>query len=298
MRDFTAGHISTDEAAATARHAARRARQASSCEFVPGVSYRNLLIYRGGQTPPPFTADTRATPPHDLTDKSVLDDYPRGPGSDLLNQLMSDSVAVFADHPVNVARRRARQAAGHEHLAVGAGHAPALPPFAKIYGKRGAMITAVDLLRGLAALDRLAADRRARRDRLSRHRLRRQGALRRSRPWPTPTWSASTSKRTDEASHEGNAAAKIKALEEIDRHIVGPLHAALARQRRVSDSGHARPSHAAAHQDAQPRRRAVRDGRQRASRPTTAQTYDEPTAARSSLAFDEGWKLMRYFLGS
>ncbi len=67
------------------------------------MSYRNLLIYRGGDRPPPFTADTRATPPHDLTDKSVLDDYPRGPGSDLLNQLMSESVAIFADHPVNVA---------------------------------------------------------------------------------------------------------------------------------------------------------------------------------------------------
>ena len=74
----------------------------------------------------PFSPDTRTTPPHDLTDKSVLDDYPRGPGSDLLNHLMSESVGLFADHPVNVARRAAGQAAGHERLALGPGqHAAA-----------------------------------------------------------------------------------------------------------------------------------------------------------------------------
>ena len=94
MRDFTADHISTAEAtellAALASELGR-----PNLEFVPGVSYRNLLIYRGGDSPPPFTVDTRATPPHDLTDKSVLDDYPRVPGSDLLNQLMSESVGGF-----------------------------------------------------------------------------------------------------------------------------------------------------------------------------------------------------------
>ena len=106
MRDFTAGHISTDEARGLLATAAEHLSGGGRWEFIPGVSYRNLLIYRGGQVPPPFTADTRATPPHDLTDRSVLEDYPRGPGSDLLNQLMSDSIALFRDHPVNQARRQ------------------------------------------------------------------------------------------------------------------------------------------------------------------------------------------------
>ena len=75
-------------------------------QFHPGVSYRNLLVVRGAEQPAPFSPDTRTTPPHDLTDKSVLDGYPRGPGSDLLTQLMSDSAALLAEHPVNVARRR------------------------------------------------------------------------------------------------------------------------------------------------------------------------------------------------
>ena len=56
----------------------RRSWAAIACSFIPGVSYRNLLVYRGAGRPAPFGTDTRATPPHDLTDKSVLDDYPAG----------------------------------------------------------------------------------------------------------------------------------------------------------------------------------------------------------------------------
>ncbi|HEV3023010.1 MAG TPA: phosphoglycerate mutase, partial [Pirellulales bacterium] len=68
MRDFTAGHISTDEASQLL--AACQLRLGSpQMQFVPGVSYRNLLIYRAGGEAAPFSSDTRATPPHDLTDR-------------------------------------------------------------------------------------------------------------------------------------------------------------------------------------------------------------------------------------
>ena len=102
-----------------------RARRSSAATQLAVLSRASAIaicwsIAAAGR-PAPFSPDTRTTPPHDLTDKSVLDDYPRGPGSDLLNQLMSESVALFAEHPVNVARRAARQAAGHEHLALGPG---------------------------------------------------------------------------------------------------------------------------------------------------------------------------------
>ncbi|HKD37551.1 MAG TPA: phosphoglycerate mutase, partial [Pirellulales bacterium] len=91
MRDFTAGHVSTEEASELLATAQERLGS-DELQFYPGVSYRNLLIFRGEKQPAPFTKDTRTTPPHDLTDKLVLDDYPRGPGSALLNQLMSDSI--------------------------------------------------------------------------------------------------------------------------------------------------------------------------------------------------------------
>ena len=101
----------------------------------------------------------------------------------------------------------------------------------------------------------------------------------------------------DEASHEGRADEKVKALEAIDRHIVGPLLEALAEGiRRMASAGLAGPPNAASHEDAQPRRRADGDGRQRTSRPDGFDRYDDPTAARSDLVFPEGWRAMGYFI--
>ena len=119
------------------------------------------------------------------------------------------------------------------------------------------MITAVDLLRGLAALIGWRADRSARARPATPTPTTPPRAGTRSRPWTTTDLVCVHVEATDEASHEGDAAAKIKALEEIDRHIVGPLHEALASAGRLSHPGHARPSHAAADQDAQPRLRAA-----------------------------------------
>ena len=202
---------------------------------------------------------------------------------------------MFAEHPVNVERRRAGKLPATNIWLWGQGRAPAVPPFAEIYGKQGAMITAVDLLRGLAAL-------------IGWRRIEVPGAT----GYLDTDYAAKGRyaiealadtdlvcvhvEATDEASHEGNAAAKIKALEEIDRHIVGPLHRALAAAGRVPHSGHARPSHAAAHQDAQPRRRAVRAGRHghRGRRAADVRRADGGP-------FDAGLRrrleLMGYFLG-
>src|SRR5947207_13680764 len=106
MRSFTADHVSTAEATDILKTCQEQIG-ADYLEFIPGVSYRNLLIYRGEKQAAPFTRETRATPPHDLIDKSVADDFPRGPGSDVLNDLMERSVGLFANHPVNAAREKA-----------------------------------------------------------------------------------------------------------------------------------------------------------------------------------------------
>jgi len=293
MRDFTAGHISTEEATQLLATAQERLG-GERLQFYPGVSYRNLLVYRGAAAAAPFSTDTRATPPHDLTDKSVLDDYPRGPGSDLLNQLMHDSVAVFADHPVNVARRRAGKLPATNIWLWGIGRTPSLRPFAEVYGRRGSMITAVDLLRGLAALvgwrrievpgatgyldtdyaakGRYAVEALADTDIICVH-----------------------VEATDEASHEGNVAAKIKSLEEIDRHIVGPLYEAIKSHgdyRILVTPDHPTPVRTKTHSHGAVPLAIAGSG----IAPDDAQTYDEPASARSKLAFDPGWKMMRYFL--
>ena len=71
MKSFTAGHISSAEAAELMK-AAQEALGGPQLQFYPGVSYRNLVVYRGAGRPAPFSPDTRTTPPHDLTDGSVL----------------------------------------------------------------------------------------------------------------------------------------------------------------------------------------------------------------------------------
>ena len=151
MKDFTADHI-TDEEAAELLQTVQQELGSDILEFIPGVSYRNLLIYRGENAETPFSNDTRTTPPHDLTDNSVIHDFPRGPGSDLLCSLMSHSVELFENHPVNQKRIAARGLPTTNIWLWGLGITPKLPDFKDVYGKRGKMITAVDLLRGIAAL--------------------------------------------------------------------------------------------------------------------------------------------------
>jgi 2,3-bisphosphoglycerate-independent phosphoglycerate mutase len=294
MRDFTAGHISTHEAAELLGTAERQLAD-DRLAFVPGVSYRNLLLVHGGRQPPPFSADTRTTPPHDLSDKSVLENYPRGPGSDLLNQWMSDSVAWFAEHPVNQARRAAGKPPATNVWLWGLGRRPSLEPFADVYGVAGAMITAVDLLRGLANLvgwrniavpgatgytdtdyaakGRYATEALDESDLVCVH-----------------------VEATDEASHEGDAHGKVKALEEIDRHIVSPLVdrlAALGDWRLLVTPDHPTLLRTKTHSHGNvPFVMAGSDVNADQYR-----TYDDQTAAGSKLTFPEGWKLMQYFLG-
>lgn len=295
MREFTAGHISTNEAKSLLATAQERLGN-DEMQFFPGVSYRNLMICRGDRRPVPFSSDTRTTPPHDLTDKSVLDDYPRGPGSALLNQLMSDSVGLFADHPVNIQRRAEGKPPATNIWLWGQGRTPALRPFAETYhGVRGAMITAVDLLRGLAAL-------------MGWRRIEVPGAT-----GYTDTDYAAKGRyaidalgdtdlicvhveATDEASHEGNAAAKIKALEEIDQHIVAPLAKALAAQgdyRILISPDHPTPLRIKTHSHGAVPFAMSGTG----IAPDAATTYDELAAAKSPLSFDAGWRLMGKFLG-
>ena len=298
MQSFTAGHISTEKATellATAQKELVGPEYEGVLQFVPGVSYRNLLLFRGAKKTAPFSKDTRATPPHDLTDKSVANDLPSGPGSDLLNDLMTRSRALFANHPVNLARKAAGKSPATNVWLWGLGRTPSLTPFEKLHGKRGAMITAVDLLRGLAALigwerievpgatgyldtdyaakGRYAVEALAKTDVVCVH-----------------------IEAPDEASHEGRADAKIKALEEIDAKIVAPLHEALQKYgdyRILVSPDHPTPVRTKTHSHGFVPLTICGAG----ITADSFSTYDEPTAGESSLSFDEGWQMMSYFMG-
>jgi 2,3-bisphosphoglycerate-independent phosphoglycerate mutase len=300
MRDFTADHISTEEGtqllAAAQESLASNPKFRGALQFTPGVSYRNLLLWRGDKLSAPFSmADTKTRAPHDITDQTVINDYPRGPGSDVLTELMTASVDVFRDHPVNAARIRAGKRPATNIWLWGLGQAPKLKPFTEQYGPRGAMITAVDLLRGIAALvgwDRIevagatgyldtdyAAKGRAAIDALAKYDI-----------------VCVHVEASDEASHEGRGDEKVKALEEIDRHVVGPLLAALEKQgewRMMISPDH--PTFLRTKVHTHGNVPVAMAGTRIA--PDEFTTYGDTNAANSKLAFDEGWNLMPWFIG-
>jgi 2,3-bisphosphoglycerate-independent phosphoglycerate mutase len=302
MVDFTADHISTAEAtellAAAQETLIDQAAaetlfglESSQLRFVPGVSYRNLLIYRARPSvPAPFSAQTRSRAPHDLTDLPVDHEYPRGPGSDLLVSLMERSAELFADHPINLARRQAGKRIATNLWLWGLGGAPRLPSFRSLHGVQGAMITAVDLLRGIAALcewprievagatgyldtdydakGRAAVDALEQYDLICVH-----------------------IEAPDEASHEGRHDAKIEALQRIDEAIVGPLVKKLescGEYRILVSPDHPTPCSTKKHSHGD-----VPFLIAGSSVTADAQSsYDEVAARASGWRFDRGWDLM------
>ena len=296
MRDFTAGHISTDEARQLLTDLQTELSD-PTLDFRAGVSYRNLLIYRGATQPAPFSAETQGTPPHDLTDQSIVDDYPRGPGCDWLSQWMQRSAEVFADHPVNVARVAAGRLPATHIWLWGLGRTPQLPAFVDRFGLRGRMITAVDLLRGLALLmgwrciEVPGATGYTDTDYGAKGRYAAQALAD-----PEVDIVCVHVEATDEASHEGDADAKIKALEEIDRHIVAPVHQALADQgdyRILVSPDHPTFLRTKTHSHGYVPWAMCGTGVDRDS----SQTYDEVVASASRWTFDKGHELMAFFIG-
>ncbi len=142
MVDFSAGHIGSDEARGLMGDLARELA-AEDLSFHPGVSYRHLMVWRHG------ISGARCTPPHDITGQKVGPFLPKGPGAERLNTLMQRSRDMLRDHRVNGDRiSRGRRPATSIWL-WGQGKRPALPTFQEKYSLSGAVISAVDLLKGI-----------------------------------------------------------------------------------------------------------------------------------------------------
>ncbi len=301
MEDFTAGHISNDEArellAAVQTGLAQCFPElAASWQFVPGVSYRNLLIHRGqaGEAPP-LGNELRSVPPHDLMDKAVADAFPRGRGSRLLTEIMAASEAWLAGHPINVARRAAgKRPATHVWL-WGVGKAPAMPSFASLHGVSATMITAVDLLRGLASLSgwqrREVAGATGYLD--TDYAAKARAAI---EELASADLVCVHVEAPDEASHQGDTAEKVTAIERIDQLIVAPLakHLAGLGEHRILIC----PDHPTFLSTKTHSRGSVPYLIAGTDIPAdSAVTYGESAAATGSLT-DPGWQLMNDFLST
>jgi 2,3-bisphosphoglycerate-independent phosphoglycerate mutase len=298
MRDFTAGHISSEDGAPLIRalqhELGGRELAGGVLEFHPGVQYRNILVWRGRSASSPLEG-TKTQAPHDIPDKPVADYLPQGPGAEILVSLMEASKPILAAHPATAKRTAEGNKPATQIWLWGQGKAPRMAPFAQVYGGRGAIISAVDLVRGVGVL-------------LGWHRIDVPGAT-----GYLDTNYANKGKYAvealgafdlvcvhveapDEASHEGKAAEKVKALEQIDEHIVGPLLDALphyGEYRVLIEPDHRTTLATRAHAHGAVAFAACGTDLE----PNGADRYDEPTAATTGLSFDPGWQLMKWWLG-
>ena len=298
MRDFTAGHISSEEGAplskALQKEFGGKEVAGGTLEFHAGVQYRNILVWRG-HSPTSILEGTKAQAPHDIPDKPVAGYLPTGPAAEMLNAMMEASKPILAAHPVNAKRIAEGKKPATQIWLWGQGKAPRMDPFAHVYGGRGAIISAVDLVRGVGTL-------------IGWHRIDVPGAT-----GYLDTNYANKGRfaiealgafdlvcvhveAPDEASHEGKALEKVKALEQIDEHIVGPLLDALPRYKEyriLVEPDHRTTLKTRAHAYGAVAFAAC--GTDIA--PDSADRYDEPTAATTGLNFDPGWHLMKWWLG-
>ena len=215
MKDYSAGHISTAEARELVASLQELVRQ-SPLSLYPGVSYRHLLVWSGGRT------DLHATPPHDITGEPVAayqEVYRQEP---LILSFMERAAALLADHPVNRARIAAGKSPANAVWLWGQGKSPRMPTLKEQFGLSGAMISAVDLLKGLgvyAGLDKI--DVPGATGYLDTNYDGKVDAA--IQALETGNFVYVHIEAPDEAGHEGSLHKKLEAIEAFDARVVGPV---------------------------------------------------------------------------
>ncbi|RMF22558.1 MAG: cofactor-independent phosphoglycerate mutase [Deltaproteobacteria bacterium] len=287
MDDFTAGHVSTEEAKEII-DSIQAELGSEEIEFHAGVSYRHVMVWHGGPTA------LETVPPHDITGQAVAEYRPRGDGAERLAEISKRAREVIADHPVN--RRRAERG---DKLVTdvwlwGQGKRPAMPTLGERFGIRGGVITAVDVVGGLgrlAGLDRIdvpgvtgfvdtnyegkgsyAVDALAERDLVFVH-----------------------VEAPDESGHMGDAQLKVRAIEDLDEKVIGTILSGLegcGPYRIMVLPDHATPVSVRTHTP-DPVPFAIFDSRDSGG---SGLSYDERQAASTGEMLPRGHELMALFL--
>jgi len=288
MEDFTAGHISQREADQLIGDL-NRFIGGDRCRFHSGVSYRNLMIAAPG-------ADFRpnCVPPHDFPGKPVADRLPTGPGADWVAGIMEEARALLETHEVNEVRRDLGENPATNIWLWGQGRPMALESFQDRYGVSGVLIAAVDLIRGIArsagmkVLDVPGATGYLDTDYAAK------GAAALA-ALDTADLVIVHVEAPDEAGHQGNADAKVTAIERIDEHIVGPLLEKLRQYdawKILVAPDHPTPVETRIHSATPPPFCMAGHSIQTVlNRP-----FSEATARTSDLQIDPGHELMEFFL--
>lgn len=143
MVDYCAGDISSEEAAEIIKTVEEKLGN-DIFAFYSGVSYRHCLVWHGGKT-----EIGKLTPPHDISGRKIGGYLNKNPDAAGLLELMEKSCEVLKDHPVNLKRISEGKRPANAIWLWGQGSRPSLPSFEKLYGVKGSVISAVDLLKGI-----------------------------------------------------------------------------------------------------------------------------------------------------
>lgn len=286
MEDFSSGHISSGESAeliGTLNEYFGR----NEIEFHPGVSYRHIMIWKKGLD----TVET--TPPHDIVGQNIKNHLPRGEAGEKLRLITGEAQIVLKKHPINLKRESEGIPQANSIWLWGVGKGLSMPTLQESYGISGTMISAVDLLKGIAAVAgmevinvegatgyidtnyegkaRAAIEALRKKDFVYLH-----------------------VESIDESGHAGSLENKIRSIEDFDLKIVGPL---LEEAERIGGrimvlSDHPTPLRLKTH-TSNPVPFAVFP---RFEEGESQETFDESIVKKSSHHFEEGYLLFKRFL--
>lgn len=218
--DHSSGEITTEEARELIT-ALDRALGTEERRFYTGVSYRHCLLWRGASDSYPFAR------PHDILGRRIRDYLPHGSDGQAFLDLQKKSYDILNHHPINERRRARRQNVANSIWLWSPGKKPALPSFSQKWGKKASVISAVDLIKGIAicagmesidvpgATGNLHTNYRGKADAAI-------DAFRRGQDMVYVHVEA-----PDECGHQGDAPGKVQSIEHIDREILAPLLTAL-----------------------------------------------------------------------
>jgi 2,3-bisphosphoglycerate-independent phosphoglycerate mutase len=288
MKEYSAGHISTDEGCELV-NALQEELGNEEFQFYPGISYRHLLVWKGGND------RISATPPHDITGQSIRDYLPSGEGAEKLIHLMNASQLVFHNHPQFRRRLDAGKIPANSTWFWGQGKAPRMQTYAEKFGLSGAVISAVDLVRGIGvyagleiikvpgATGYIDTDYRGKAEAAL-------AALERV------DYVYLHVEAPDEAAHSGNLDHKLQAIEDFDAKVVGVVLEGIRKfgdYRILCTPDHPTPVARMTH-TSDPVPFILYGGEQTENSDVAG--YDEDSAAQSGLVVAEGFRLMEMML--
>ena len=216
MLDYSAGELETEDAAVLIRFLQENMQQ-EDMRLFPGISYRHCLLLHHA------ALGTALTPPHDISGRRIGDYLPKGRYGERLGAFMRRSNALLRDHPLNRARIAAGKAPANSCWFWGEGTRPAFKSFRELYGKKAAVVCAVDLIKGLGVCAGMHAPHIPGATGAKRTDFAAKGRAALSLLREGYELVYIHIEAPDESGHAGDVSCKIEAIEAIDRDVLGYL---------------------------------------------------------------------------